>query len=204
MCLISFFKRGVKPVREHLEWGWIYNGDGGGFLSHKNNELIMEKGIFDFEEFWDKFSNLDVNTIRIAHFRLSSFPEINAEMTHPFKINKKHAFVHNGFIRNHYNPENKLSDTANYCNNLLKPLFKRDSMFWLSNIGRQLISDSLGYGNNKIVILSNTGQALIIGEPYGLWDKKSGVWYSNDSFREFSTYRNMQLPRQNYFEFMYK
>jgi len=203
MC-IMFVQRPYVPRVAKKTFYRCYerNPHGGGLAIAHQNKLTVIKGFFNPDLFWEAYNNIPRKATVIAHFRASSTEHVNLENCHPFMIDDEHCVVHNGAIFDFFSTdeENKWSDTALYTHIILKPLFKKDKNLWRTKLGHYLLSKSLGWNRNVLVILDNRGKYVIYNEGYGLWSK--GIYFSNDSHKEFSEYSGTTLPAQLSFPFL--
>lgn len=174
-----------KPINKKLDKS-IYekcfsnNDDGAGFAFILDGELYTAKGFFTFEEFWEHFEPLE-DKAQVIHFRVGTSGGNNAENCHPWRVSDDLIFVHNGTL-----PINKtnyqLSDTGNFNDDILKPLYEKDPDFWKRPEFKWMIENSIG-ANNKLILLGKDGEVRIFNESAGVWE--GDVWFSNTSYRAF-------------------
>ena len=98
-------------------------------------------------------------------------------MTHPFWVNRDIAMIHNGVLQIETKGTN--SDTAQYVEDILSPMAKRDGQFFrrshIMKLGSQAIKGS------KFCFLRRCGAWAIWNASDGHWDE--GVWYSNQGYK---------------------
>jgi glutamine amidotransferase len=177
MCVIAASPKNVVIPKENLEQCYKSNSDGAGFMVAKNNSLIVKKGFFSFDEFYDAYAPYEKDKV-VCHFRIKTHGERNAENCHPFPVAENMAFVHNGVIR--IKEENKnFSDTWHFNEKIIKPMYRDNQAFIRKLYNQELIKEFIGY--SKLVFLDNKGRGVIINEDKGTW--KDGVWYSNTSYK---------------------
>ena len=147
----------------------------------ENDELHIEKGFMDFDSFYKAYKPHQKKPMAI-HFRITTHGETDEENTHPFRVGKNLAFIHNGIISNvDCSTDKTRSDTYHFNTKLLSPIYKRDSRFIYKEHFKDLIRSYIGH--SKLVFLNNKGHHTIVNEKMGVWDE--GVWYSNTSYRPY-------------------
>lgn len=156
------------------------NDDGMGIMwASPNGTIQMYKTLEDFESFYAVVASVQLLKYPfVLHFRLTTHGGTNIENTHPFFIPNtagEWAMCHNGVISAMPTAAGK-SDTRFFADALgeLKP-------GWLENPAAvAMVEDTLGKGN-KVVMMNNKGDVVILNENAGVWD--DGVWYSNTGYR---------------------
>ena len=179
MCLLINQTNNTPIKKEYLENADISNPDGMGFAYANGGKIHIEK-FREFEPFYisyvkavKKFGNV---SNFIVHFRYSTHGVNNGIFNvHPFRINERLAFAHNGIldVKNH----NKKSDTRVFNDTILRKL---KSNFLNSNAVCSLIEGFIG--SDKLVFLNAKGKTKVLNEEMGHWD--GGVWYSNTSYKK--------------------
>lgn len=186
-----------RPSKKVLERCFDRNPHGAGLAYPEKGKLVLKKGYFDFEDFYEEFVKVSSRYPLMVHFRWASAGEINKENCHPFVINKDCAMVHNGTIWD-FVPDpkkTKKSDTRLYVERVLSPMLPKNNPKSCP-VTKYLLEKSIG--RSKIIILDKFGRYCILNEGLGVWSK--GIWYSNDGFKEFSEYAGTTLPRQLEFD----
>ncbi len=180
MCIAVFKPANQKLKKEILERCYKANGDGCGFAFPMDGRVEIVKGRMEFEEFWNRLDAIQNQGEfpMLAHFRIRSAGDISDENCHPFRINDQHALIHNGTIWDFNAANSKVSDTAVFCHNILKPLFQDYPDFFKTKYGHHLIEKTIGV--SRIIILNAQGEYVIFNESGGEWD--DNVWYSNKSY----------------------
>ena len=188
MCIIVYKPANTPLFKKRLKACYSNNEDGCGFVypSDKKNNLVIERGVFTFREFWRKYREIPKDKPVLLHFRIQTSGDINENNCHPFLIDKGHALAHNGNIESKLNEKlTEKSDTATFVEKVLQPLFKdkklKKGKFWTTEAFEWLLEESVG-SNNKMVIMDADGFVKIYNEKQGEWDEK--VWYSNKSFKQ--------------------
>jgi hypothetical protein len=178
MCIAIYKPEGKEIERETLERCYRSNPDGAGYMFHKNDKLYVKKGFFSFSDFWQSYRR-DKTKECVIHFRIKTHGAINKDNCHPYLVNDKFAFVHNGIISG-YTDANK-SDTWLFNEDVIQPFVSK----W-GNLGlfedpvKKLIESRIGY--SKLIFMDNTGNTKIFNEDKGYWD--DGVWYSNGGYKK--------------------
>jgi predicted glutamine amidotransferase len=196
MCIAILARPETILQKDVLARCFARNPHGAGFAVAKEGELYIDKGFFDFEQFWNCFDTLQEGATKLVHFRYASAGNINQLNCHPWRIDKDHCMVHNGTLMDFIaNPEKTpLSDTGLFNKYVLKPIFKKYRNLWKTQVGNYLLTQCMQYKRNKMVILSSKGDYIILNEEEGVWHE--GAWWSNDGFLEFSEYCGTTLPYQ--------
>jgi len=193
MCIAILKPEGETIDKTRLENCFENNEDGAGYMFSKNGVLRFFKGFFKFEEFYNSYERnvLDNgNPISAIHFRITTHGNTDKANCHPFKVNKKLGFIHNGVINMVKTDKNK-SDTSMFNEIILKHLPKG---FIRNQAITNLIDESIG--NSKLVFLDNKGNYLISNESKGEWD--NNVWYSNSSYQYCYYYYSPQTVYQKF------
>jgi len=178
MCIAIYKPEGKEIERETLERCYNVNPDGAGYMFHKNDKLYVKKGFFSFKDFWQSYRRDKLKEC-VIHFRIKTHGPINKDNCHPYMVNDKFAFVHNGIISG-YNAADK-SDTWLFNEDVIQPFVNK----W-GNLGlfedpiKKLIENRIGY--SKLIFMDNQGNTKIFNEDKGYWD--NGVWYSNGGYKK--------------------
>lgn len=174
MC-IAIYKPSEKVIsRSTLENCFNSNPDGAGVAYRKNIEdkITIEKGFFDFKDFYSFYKQLDKSLEMLIHFRIGTSGKLNKNNCHPFLVNNKDALIHNGVLK-HFPFTKKRSDTNYLCNILLNGIN-------LNHSGLQNILE-IAIGTNKIAIMPFGKPVVILNESLG--EYKDDIWFSNDSYK---------------------
>lgn len=191
MCIAILKTKDGKITDNELRNSFLNNNDGAGIAYTINNKLIIEKGIFNVDEFIKKVRKAgkicDGNML--IHCRIGTSGTMDSYNTHPFYIDDDTALIHNGILDVDVPKFSKENDTQIYIKTYLQHFMGKDLV---THIGLQkLIGSSIGH-HNKFVILHKDNSYAIINEECGHW--KDGVWFSNNSYEDrkikLSTYIN--------------
>lgn len=185
MCLAIFSRPNARPPKEALLNGFENNKDGAGYAYAYEGKLILKKGFFSFDEFWNSFKAIPDGVPILIHFRKATHGPKNAENCHPWQINEHHAMIHNGILRQHEESDTACSDTGRFVEKILRPVFYKDPLCrdWAEPWMHDLLENYIGTGN-KMVILSSTGEFSLFRSEHGMWE--NDCWYSNDTFKRKS------------------
>ncbi|MBL1214691.1 MAG: hypothetical protein HND52_15150 [Ignavibacteriae bacterium] len=178
MCII------ILNTKEHLSKEilnecWDSNNDGAGLMYAIDGSINTFKELKTFNTFYDYYSTLrsEFKKTKIAlHFRIATSGKIDTNNIHPFKVNEKLAFMHNGMIDIPLQRKSKVSDTIAFNQKILKQLPHN----FLNNVAmRELIARYVE--RSKLLFMNYQGKYWILNEHLGHWDKK-GNWFSNYSY----------------------
>lgn len=179
MCIIALIPSGKQITKQTLKTCWENNTHGGGFCYTNGKSVETHKEMSSFKRFYNDFvyarQNFPQSTF-IVHFRISTHGKINEDNCHPFKVNNKIAFAHNGIIHNSTKSEH-YSDTVMFNEEVLKTL---PSYFLFNPTMHKLIQAYIGSGS-KLAFLTHDNKHIIINEQAGVWD--DGVWFSNQGYQ---------------------
>jgi len=180
MCIACLSPAGIIIPKQHLIESFNHNPDGAGFAYAENDELHIEKGFMDFDSFYAAYQPHEEKAAAV-HFRITTHGETDEANTHPFRVGKHMAVIHNGIISSVDRTQDKTkSDTFWFNQKILVPIYKRDSRFIFKEHFKELIKEYIGW--SKLVFLNNKGHYTIVNEEKGEWFE--GVWYSNNSYKE--------------------
>jgi predicted glutamine amidotransferase len=170
---------------------WNANPDGAGLTYFDGQQIQILKEMKSVKQFHADYLEIRKKhpSIDIAiHFRIATHGKINTTNCHPFKINKKSAFIHNGMI-SAIEKSAEFSDTYLFNEIILKNL---PANFTTNSATIDLISHFIGY--SKLVIISGK-DSLIINEHLGHWN--GGDWYSNDSYKDKIQYTSVKYTKKS-------
>lgn len=178
MCIAILNKRSQLSAAT-INTAWNNNPEGGGLIWVEKGQLKTFK-TYERAELLKKYQAIrpKTKTPVVLHFRIATSGARTLDNLHPFQVDEKTAFVHNGIIAGMGNETH--SDTAQF-NFLLQQL---PANFIQSEAIRELIA---GYiGASKLIFLQASGTYTIVNEHAGKWD--GDTWYSNDSHKESEFY----------------
>lgn len=178
MCIAILKQKNGNITDEELRACFQTNPDGAGIAYNVNKKLIIEKGIFNIEEFVKKVRNAEkiCDGNMLIHCRISTSGNIDKDNCHPFFVNNSLALIHNGILDIDVPKGSPKNDTRLYIENYLQGFTTQDL------IHNQALKNLIGFyiGSSKFVLLSNDDEFAIINEGFGHW--KDNVWFSNKSY----------------------
>jgi hypothetical protein len=182
MCLACVIPKGKKLPIEYAREGFSRNSHGGGFAYIKDGRVEIKKGFFTFEDFWENFNAIQCNLEGpfLVHFRIATHGKISPFNCHPWRIDDKHALVHNGTFYAFNSAYNIFSDTALFVEQVIKPIFNNNPSVQFNEGFRWTLQKCIGHWN-KIAILSADGEFTVFNP--GDWRIQGDIWYSNFSYR---------------------
>ena len=179
MCVAIFKPAGKQVSKTDMQRAHVHNKDGSGFAIRHSKGIYVDKGVWTFEQFWQRFEPYK-DFEALIHFRWSTAGGISDSMCHPFHVGNG-AMIHNGHIAG-YGSKTQ-SDTLQWCEDVLHPII-RDNPALISNRAfQQLLADSIGTRNKIIVMLPGIPTAII-----GTGITEDGIWYSNLDYRHVRQY----------------
>jgi len=181
MCIIIAAPAGHRLTKFELKNSWENNRDGGGFMYVKDSEIKIVKVLDSFEKYFKLYSKHFAiaekeESPMVLHFRIGTHGTKGLHNVHPFRVSKTLAFCHNGTLT--VPDHKKFSDTVMYNKHYLKnlpPGFQNNAVIM------EYMGDAIG--GNKFVFLDTDKNVIIVNKGLGELDEKTGVWYSNTSFR---------------------
>jgi len=199
VCIIIVKPKSQMIDKKLASYCWKRNSDGAGFMFADKNRIRIYREFDDFEKFWTLYQKFVVNPLIlcthkkaekhvkesrelhknvIMHFRIATSGEKSKYNVHPFQIHKNLAFAHNGIITGiTLERDSKRSDT-NAFNEMLKKLPNN----WVKNEPiLEMIDNYIGMGS-KLAFLDSEGHFAFMKEDKGIWDKDTGLWFSNATF----------------------
>jgi hypothetical protein len=178
MCIAILNTEG-KLSKKTIKNCWQSNGDGAGLAYVEQGKVKIHKEMKSVDKLYQFYSKLrDENKGNIIlHFRIATHGRVDETNCHPFRVNDRLAFIHNGIISQTSKVKSDFSDTYHFNEDILKKLPHN----FLSSVGiRELLADYISH--SKLVFLDGSDNAYIINEQFGHWD--GGNWYSNSSYKD--------------------
>lgn len=211
MCVIAYIPKNSKGVSyKDFKDMWETNPNGAGIMWRDDEgEVYFKKGYFDLFEFYRDYLIIkeDYNFECALHFRIATSGKISDKMCHPFVMTNKDDIIiqtkgradtlvmHNGIIKIKNRPD--FSDTAEYIERNLYPMYRKDNRFFLHFTKNQkaLIENEIGFGS-KLLIFSPDGI-----EKIGKWFKYKDYYCSNlyfsdeywESLKPYSKWNYVQI-----------
>ncbi|MHB8602163.1 MAG: class II glutamine amidotransferase [Nitrosotalea sp.] len=171
MCLIIRTEKEKEIPREVMQNMYWRNDDGYGFMWIQNNKInaIKNQG-GSLSELYEKYLELkEFNPF--IHLRMRTHGEVNEENAHPYFCGYGIWLMHNGIINHNtikYN--DKRSDTWQFIDNILNPLFKQAKnphTLIRSEMFKHVTEEFVGGGNR--LVIGDRGGFIIMNE--GIWHK---------------------------------
>lgn len=201
MCICIFKPAGVTLSKELYARCHEEHDHGSGYAFVDNGELVVRKGFKDDKQLLESLGPIEEKEMLIHFRKASPGMGVNAKNCHPFlfhtqvdEANPKGlyqwAVIHNGKLDWRHTQEH--SDTSCFVHDLLHPHFERDPYMIETEIGRIMLSRTIynktAVNPNKMVIMrynvkENKAETWIINPWAGFENKKTGTWFSNDSYK---------------------
>jgi len=185
MCIIASIKSNQQISKETLKRCWDNNPHGGGFMFTTGSKVETFKEMTSFKRYYRAFCEKRTaypHSNFVCHFRISTHGKINETNCHPFNVNNKLGFVHNGIIRNStVSPD--YSDTYMFNEEILKQL---PDNFTSNQAILDLLKEYIGSGS-KLCFLASDNSITYVNHEAGQTDE-NGVWFSNGGYKETKYY----------------
>jgi predicted glutamine amidotransferase len=178
MCIAILNPNNVTLKKKVLKTCWENNTDGAGMLYLVDGKLTTHKEMTNFDSFYDHYSSVrqkHKTSQIVIHFRISTHGKVNLTNCHPFIVNDKWGFVHNGII-SAAPKHTEFSDTYMFNREILQKL----PADWIHNDAvYDLVQEYIG--SSKLLFLNTDNEAFIVNEEMGVWDL--GCWFSNTTYK---------------------
>lgn len=195
MCIAIAIFSGKPLERGVARNCWANNSDGAGFCFTTGERVVIKKGYMKFDDFWEAYESYDLTDCpHLIHFRIQTSGKTDRMNTHPWRVTKRMAMIHNGILR--FPHTKQLSDTGNFVKTFVRPI--------ALGMGEEYVmyNESLHeaiypmMSNSKLVFLDHFGGISILNDKAGEWDnqieelqadgsqqKRYERWYSNISYK---------------------
>lgn len=186
MCIIVYKPKDRILSKNTLENCFMNNNDGAGYMFSENGELIIKKGFFSFNKFYDSYMEDHLKSNVVLHFRISTQGSVEKKNCHPFYVNNTLGFAHNGILGITTPKGSKKSDTNLFNCWILRKL----PTDFLTNKAIMLLIEEY-IGRDKLAFMDNNGDVTLVNEKAGNWGITGdceGSWFSNTSYRWKTTY----------------
>lgn len=182
MCIAILKTKKGKISDEALKESFTRNSDGAGIAYTLNKKLIIEKGIFNVEQFIKAVRRIEkiCDNNMLIHCRIGTSGLKDKDNTHPFNVSENVCLIHNGILDIDVPKNCNKNDTRLFIEKYLSGLNDKDLLH--NNSIKKMIASLIG-SNNKFVLMDNKGYYRIINEKAGHW--KDDVWYSNTSYEPY-------------------
>lgn len=198
MCLIVVKPKGSKNslTKEMFIRAATKNPHGIGILFSDSGKITIEKypePKDSLEKIYNKIADKDSYLI---HFRYATHGKKDITNVHPFKVIDGLYMAHNGVLPVYPEVNKDYSDTRNFVEGELRPLFKKDGIGLLKDPDFiKYLTDTVG-SYNKLVFVDSNMDFTIINENAGKWI--DGCWYSNTTSIEEPKKYSYPLDNYNY------
>ena len=218
MCLAISKPAGAVIPIDHLRAGHTGNPHGCGFCYSEGGKLFIEKGLWNFEQFYENYKKHE-HCAMLIHFRFSTHGKPNQVNCHPFDVwEGRFAMIHNGMIQIHCSIPH-LSDTGNFAKLILEPMLKA-GIHPEKAAFRYLVETSIG-DRNKVCLMAADGAVSIYNEEAGncedALDKDGNnitvirdgkeetaqIWYSNTAYKYRRNRCNSRSRREDEYDGYY-
>lgn len=180
ICIAIAKPAGMAITKKILKQCFDNNPDGAGFCIEIDGKLVINKGYFTFEDFYDAY--LPYEELKaLIHFRIRTHGQTDAENCHPFFITDNVAFIHNGIISDvpHHNDK---SDTRMFKEQYLLPIVQNYGQQALTSpIISRLIEKFIG-GSKFVFMIKGQEDFTIYNKSMGNLSKEQ-IWFSNYSWQ---------------------
>lgn len=190
MCLIVVKPAGVKaPTHKQMKYWFGMNPNGFGMMFQRDNKVEVFKGAMTIDEMFKliKSAKIDDTIPVVYHFRFATHGVIAPKTCHPFDFwnpfkeethfTTKVAVMHNGVIS--ACPRRDITDTQWYIENKMQ----RFGISLYSQEVQEKIADETA---SRFTIMTPRRIILIGGFIY---DKASGMYFSNSYYKEAPVYK---------------
>ena len=172
---------------ETIENSMLNNPDGSGLL------FVNEAGVLesfktlttDAKDFYSDYKYIRrlTNLPMVLHSRIGTHGKNDLANCHPFLLDNKIGFVHNGMLNNVKIYDKTKSDTF-HLNKMLKKHNNYDDYFDGKTFASRALTTIVG-GSNKLIFLNNEGRYAIYNKALGHVDSNKN-WYSNNTYKTFT------------------
>jgi len=197
MCIIAVAGNGKTVTEDKFRACFYANPDGFGMMWVDGGQIQMYKTL-QYEEALKRYKEIDEGFCEsspiILHFRIGTQGPNDIGNCHPFYVNSKVSFCHNGILSDYsrgYGNQQPYkwvkggdkddSDTVLFNKDILKQL---PEDFLLNDTTLNLIDDFVGSGNKLVFLdmIEDEPKVTIVNERAGNVDKSSGIWYSGYAY----------------------
>ena len=184
MCIIVVQPEKKKLSRKIIETCFANNPDGAGYMFVRNNRLVVDKGFFTLDSFYQayKLDNLVYGETSpfILHFRIATHGTRTVDNCHPHRLSNTLAFAHNGIFTcvNGIRAKKSKSDTVR-----AGIIFKQLPSDWFYKKGlRVLVEEFFMQSSSYGAFLDNKGAIWMTSK--NDWNKNKGIYYSNNTYSD--------------------
>lgn len=181
MCLIVAVEQSrnlpVHLLQTAIESAVALNPDGIGITYPDNGKAMIEKTIKGYSQIIDKALELYCTTADpfVLHLRYNTVGTNSNSNTHPFRISKSLAMVHNKTLG--IDPPSLAWSDSRTVAELLRRLCKADTEFFGSPLFHSFIDHHAEMQNRFVFLDAELKSLTYINEHLGIFH--DGVWFSN-------------------------
>lgn len=179
MCLIAFTSTKERLNKDYLRRAHNRNSDAWGIMYPMAGKVQMSRGTGLHGEFDAALRQVPTGAPVATHFRFTTVGSKSLDMAHPFDVlgDGSLAVMHNGTFDQFSDWHSETSDTAMFCEEILKPQLSEMPYLLDNDAWRVALGKMLG-GDNKLAFMRGDGKTFLVNQGLGFWE--NGVWYSNE------------------------
>lgn len=201
MCIAILNTPNITFPKSIIRNCWENNSDGAGLIwtDTKRKRLHTFKELDSVEAYYAKYIEVRRKHPKskvVLHFRISTSGGVNLPNTHPFSVNERLAFVHNGVISELNGIDKQRSDTNLFNARILQNL---PAGFERNKVMAELIAKYIGH--SKLIFLNAENEHTIINPNLGKTDPDyNGCWFSNSTYKPsaYYDYGGKQIAKAGY------
>lgn len=185
MCILVIKPAGVKlPAKNIIQNCYDNNPDGCGMMWVEDGQVMIDKGLYDFETFYSKLLQHEEGNL-VFHCRIKTHGEISQENCHPFKITDEFALAHNGILS--VKCYEGKTDSESFGIDYMSHLKKEDLLnykIW------KILNEIVVHNGSKVAVMTNDDKIIAFNKEGFI--KENGVYFSNGTFRYCRSYYSVQ------------
>jgi hypothetical protein len=184
MCVIIYQPEGAEFTEAYLRNFHDRNQDGVGLFYATGSRVKVIRNHNPTEDDIVNLWKAHKNKPLALHMRLRTHGDIDHTNTHPYRVLNRRThgmdlfLAHNGILHDVIERHDHLSDTWHFVHDFLKPILIANPRLIYNEIWRENLGGFIG-DNNKLLLMTGTGDTFIINEHKGQWHKDTGCWTSN-------------------------
>jgi glutamine phosphoribosylpyrophosphate amidotransferase len=196
MCIILAKNKGVKlPNMDVLQRCWTANSHGAGIAIGTKDGVEVIKGLMSWTTFTRVLERLKSeyrldDVAVLMHFRIATTGSVRPANTHPYHLDRRTVFAHNGMLP--YRPKEDITDSEFFAKNVAKPLLAYHDR----TLALGIMNDMAKSESSKFAVLE--GDTI---HRLGHWTyQEGGVWYSNGTYQVAKPYKWYNTYKKGRFE----